>query len=803
MNIKNLLILLTLVFASNIFAQNTDFFKAKDVVKYRFDRLEISNEKEAEWFLKNYKKVDFIEAIKIGNVSNITEILNTVPEIGTLKELNIKDYKGIFTAETFKKCNEIIQVSITIDEENLSQILFLNEIKTMQILYLFIKGKPENIEPIKKLKPLQELHIIGDFLPKKIEEIIDAVNFQPFIQTFGISVDRVTDLPINIKYLRTLSNLIIYDNLSIAANNSIEDLVKENITISYLMGNDLIFYVPITYYSNYDKLASFEIDYLKSIYSGKSFNNLIAEETETKTDKKNIIEFKTQFKPTFNSTKEFLAPYPSIVPEAEYFEINPMVNNVILTNNGSKITIPANSFVFEKIEGEVTDNVYLKYTKTNTPLELVFSGLNLNTNTHSFSNKYFFNLQATTSKNNVQLKPGYQLKLQLPINKDSASNYFFDYESNTWQPTDLYQQVFESSFVPIDFYKIENDNSSVTSINVDTFSFNSRFYSRFHYFLNDKDNANQIIFKEKNHYIDLDRFWKKDYNKDGKKKGIRIKKGKSLVKLQKVIPKVRNANFYYFKLIDKTQLGLITELSAFKNIVFSHEIDPENKKAFLNDYIKNNQFYDIRVNYNLGDIFCTLLLKTNEGFNEIKVRITDSENEKTKRKQIIHFAKSYKKYQSILKEREYSFNLNTQKIKTEYIDYLKEKNILNIKNNLKNETKIHQLGSFGIFYSIEPKFDINLIAQFTNESGIPIDVKYLYMIDKRYNSYFELKPGNILFSPTECQYFIAVDYSGKLYYATQNDLNISNLTNNSLTYIKLKLLRDNISTIESFIKTTR
>ncbi len=803
MNKRNIILGLILMFVGNMIGQNTDFFKAKDVVKFRFDRLEISNEKEADWFLKNYKKVDFIEAIKIGNVSNITEILNIVPEIGTLKELNIKDYSGGFTSETFKKCNEITQVSITVYEENLSQILFLNEIKTMQILYLFINGKPESIEPIKKLNPLQELHIFGDFLPKKIEEIIDAVTFQPLIQSFGISVDRVTDLPNNIKYLKTLSNLIIYDNLSIAANNSIEDLIKENITISYLMGNDLIFYVPITYYSNYDRLADFEIDYMKSIYSGNSYNNIIAEETETKTENKNIIEFKTQFKPTFNATQEFLSPYPNISPEIEYFEINPLVNNLILTNNGSKITIPANSFTNEKIEENVTDHVFLKYIKINNPLELVFSGLNLNSNTNNFSNKYFFNLQATTSKNNVQLKTGYQIKLQLPVVIDSASNYFYDYESNTWQATNLYQQVFESSFVPIDFYKIENDNNTITNINVDTFSFNSRFYSRFHYFLNDKDNANQIIFKEKNHYIDLDRFWKKDYNKDGKKNGIRIKKGKSLVKLQKVIPKVRNANLYYFKLIDKTQLGLITELSAFKNIVFSHAIDPNNKKAFLNDYIKNNQFYDIRVYYNLGDNFCTLILKTSEGFNEIKVRITDSENEKLKRKQIIRFAKIYKKYQSILKEREYSFNQNIQKIKSEYITHLKEKNILNIKNNLKNESKIHQLGSFGIFYSVVPKFDINLIAQFTNESGIPIDVKYLYMIDKRYNSYFELKPGNILFSPSECQYFIAVDYSGKLYYATQNDLNISNLTNNSLTYIKLKLLKENISTIESFIKTTR
>jgi hypothetical protein len=108
------------------------------------------------------------------------------------------------------------------------------------------------------------------------------------------------------------------------------------------------------------------------------------------------------------------------------------------------------------------------------------------------------------------------------------------------------------------------------------------------------------------------------------------------------------------------------------------------------------------------------------------------------------------------------------------------------------------LGSFSLMYDEEPEFTTNIIAQYTDFSGLPIDIKDLFYIDSRYNTVFRKEVGNISFDPEYCRCFIATDYSGNLYYATKNDVSSSNLSNNSLTYIKLQKVNPSVNTIQMF-----
>lgn len=73
------------------------------------------------------------------------------------------------------------------------------------------------------------------------------------------------------------------------------------------------------------------------------------------------------------------------------------------------------------------------------------------------------------------------------------------------------------------------------------------------------------------------------------------------------------------------------------------------------------------------------------------------------------------------------------------------------------------------------------------------------MIDIRYNTVFKISVGNLSLDPSNTAYIIATDYSGNLYYANKDDILSSSLSNNSLTYIKLKKVPANITTISAFI----
>jgi hypothetical protein len=795
--IKKLSVVLLLICKSILsFAQSNDYFNLKDVKTYRFDHLELSTPKAIDQFIQSPSDYNFIEALKINQTAKLNEIFTKTGVGEIIKELNLIDYHGEFNANTFDSCSGIEILHISINEEKLDALKYISKIKNLETLYIYILGKPENLSALKSLPILKELHIIGDFLPKDLVQIPDFIQNQTTMQTLGLSIDRITDLPANIIRFKTLSRLNLYDNLSVFTNKGIEDLSEEKLSILFNINSDNINAISISYFSNNGKLIDFEIEYLQNLYKGEIVPQQFGENENDKQETGNIP-FAKEFVPDFGSSPEFNKPYPKISPNTEYFTINPSTNSLIYSNSGLKLSVAANSFVNEKGE-DITVPIYLKLIQINSPSDILFAGLNFKNGDRQFCNQFLFNIQATCEKSSAKLKDGYQIKANLPVNSDSALTYFFDYESNTWQDLNFYNQVFAANFTPIDFYKIENSNQCNSYYQFDTSSFKQRFFGKHNIFLSDKENNSQLVFKSQTFYTDLDRTWNKDFNSNGNLKGLKIKKGKSYIKIQKVIPKIRNKERQYFKVLDKTEQEIFAELKAFKAINFNTIVNAENKKEFNETYIKNTKYFDVRIHYTKGKEYCEINIKTIDGFKRLQAFITDTDDKKLIKKQISKFAKAYKNYLHIRAKRELEFNALNKIRFSEFKAYSNERIKGLQKDNKISEIKIHQLGTFGYLLDKTPSFSTNIIAQYTDETGLPIDVKNLFLIDSRYNSVFKIQIGNISFDPNNVSCIVATDYSGNLYYANKSDISASNLSNNSLIYIKLKKVSPNLSNINLF-----
>ena len=154
----------------------------------------------------------------------------------------------------------------------------------------------------------------------------------------------------------------------------------------------------------------------------------------------------------------------------------------------------------------------------------------------------------------------------------------------------------------------------------------------------------------------------------------------------------------------------------------------------------------------------------------------------------------------MLNDKGKSFNEDNEKRRLDYESFLLNKKNLMLKNNSATELKINQLGSFGFYYYIKPQHTTNIIAQYTNDKGIPIDVKDLYLIDTRYNSCFKIQVGNLSLTPNSTKMIVAVDYDGVLYYANKGDIAGMNLMDNSLVFIKLRPVKEKLSNIQGFIQ---
>ena len=419
---------------------------------------------------------------------------------------------------TFDSCEEVEILHLSLDESKLAQLESLKTLKKLQVLYLYIYGKPESVVELKYLNGLKELHLIGDFLPKTLTDMVEQIKPNPMLRNLGISVDRITDLPKNLNGLRFLSDLIIYDNLSVFSNVGLEDLSDEKVVLTFSLADDLMSGITVHYMSNGAELAAFETAYLEKLYKGQVY----VEKKETAVDElvegeeKFFIPFRKEFNPNFTMPAEFKYPFNDIKPKEEIFKIDPTKHAVITTKSGLRLIIAQNSFSALNSES-VTEPIYVKVCELVSTSDLLFGGVNLKVGQAFYNNKYLFNVQATTATSEVSLKPNYQIKAILPVSRDSTLDYFYDYESYTWQDLDMYNMVFSSTLEPIDFYKIENQNTAVNYVLFDTASFQTRFQSGENYFLNDRLNDLQLLFNQNGLYSNLDRNWIKDYNKSKSK----------------------------------------------------------------------------------------------------------------------------------------------------------------------------------------------------------------------------------------------------------------------------------------------
>lgn len=798
MKLKQICFLFLVINTGFVQAQKNDFFNLNEVKKLRFDRLEIANQKEANQFIKDKENYNFITTLKINQVDNVADVLIAVSSFPELIELNLLDYKGGFKANLFDSSKHLEIIHLRLNESNQEALKEVGKIRNLQVLYLYLEGKFENYQFLNQLPQCKEVHIIGEMLPKDIQQTIGIVNKNINLQVFGISVDRITDIGESIKELRLIHTLVLYDNLSIFTNKGIEELTFEQLSINYLMYDDLYSAVRVLYYSDGDKLSDFEKSYLGGIYNSK-MEEIPYMATEIEDQNDTFIPFVNKFEPAYSEVPEYRYIYPSLKPVPEQFVIQPNVDAHIITSTGMELLVAKNSFI-KTDNTPVNEDIYIKIIQMNKPEELLFSGFNNQFGDQYLNANYTFSIQATTSNNELKLKEGYQIKVLLPIKKDSAIEHYFDYESNTWQDLNLYNQAFSSSFEPIDFYQIEKGSNVSKYYQFDSTSFNTRFNQGSHYYLNDEDEYNQMLYKGNKWFTSLERDWSTEFNKDRKLKGYKIKKGKALVKISKVIPKKRNNNRQYFKLLDKTEEGLFSELKAFKNINFNVLIDTENKKALNDGYIKNKKYQDVRVIYNQGDLDCIIKLKSQNGYKILKANITDSDIKKNKIKQVAKFTKAYNKYIKMLNEKGKSFNEENEKRRIDYEGFLSNKKGQLLKNSNATELKINQLGSFGFYYYIKPQHNTNIIAQYTNDKGIPIDVKDLYLIDSRYNTCFKIQVGNLSLTPNSTKMIVAVDYDGELYYANKSDVVAMNLVDNSLVFIKLRPVKEKLSNIQGFIQ---
>lgn len=154
---------------------------------------------------------------------------------------------------------------------------------------------------------------------------------------------------------------------------------------------------------------------------------------ENKTEKKSIERSTTETEST-----AYEKPIEGLDIPFQYFEVDPRVDNVIVTASGTTIRVPKNAFLDEAGK-PITSNVKLEYREFRNPLDFYVAGIPMELNENGedkvFVSGGMFEINASNAKNtSVFVNPVNKIKVDLlSTSKSKDFNvYDLDNETNQW-----------------------------------------------------------------------------------------------------------------------------------------------------------------------------------------------------------------------------------------------------------------------------------------------------------------------------------------------------------------------------------
>jgi hypothetical protein len=660
------------------------------------------------------------------------------------------------------------------------------------------------------LEHIETLNILGIFTKKQLEEMVPKLSQVKKLETIRFSTDFTRDLPKNLSIISNLKQLGMIDNLSLIQSQTFHDLAVEHHFINYwdpVKRKNII--LPFDYYSDRVTLENYDFEYLSNLMGKGQILPYYAYQTPVK----KAISKKPQnqlygvsrysaFDTVDRSKKPslYFALNQSIDPLKddidlgyEHFIINPTQNQILQTQKGYKLTIPANVLLTEKGEpcqGKV--DIYFKLLENLAEMALMgiptsYDSLN---DTYRLMNPKMLLVYASCKNRKLKIKRGFAIDIEVPatVGRDWQLS---DYNS-FWYPYNFLD------YGPVTRYKKDafNDTQELQKL-VDYTGFNERYYNpKYYYLLDEEDQRVKVGRSLKASYkiTENSRIFR-PY-----KKGMTLERGEFYLKPGKALIGVRRVSFKdtarkkqtYFRVYNKSDQKLFVELKAFKKYVFKY-IGSESRRTFTKNLLRKKKFHDIRIHYQPGSNQGVVELKYAEGFVQLPFSVVDTKIKKSAEKQRAKFLKRFLKYKSLLSRRK-KFH---------------QKHLVNYNLQVNNERPdigvprilpIIELGAYAIAEvdSLQATSNINLIVN--DASGLPIDVQKIVVVynEPKALEYFSNKSIKLNFSREFA--ILVTDYKGNIYYITASSCLSLKSGEGSVKSINARLLKPEMETPSVLLK---
>jgi hypothetical protein len=169
-------------------------------------------------------------------------------------------------------------------------------------------------------------------------------------------------------------------------------------------------------------------------------------------------------KPTYTITP----PIAEYTPEAEQFEIDATNDTVLISEKGSFISVPANSFIDEA--GAIVESVKVDFIEYDNPADILFSGIPMEytdeNETGTFQSAGMCKIEATSDGKTVQIAEDKALSIGMrnKAQEEDYNLYFFNENKGEWVEKEENIAVANAPVTPI--LRATADSSRIIHITI-------------------------------------------------------------------------------------------------------------------------------------------------------------------------------------------------------------------------------------------------------------------------------------------------------------------------------------------------
>lgn len=526
-----------------------------------------------------------------------------------------------------------------------------------------------------QLTSVNTVQLKGDASPENWETIFKTLKIHPSVKTLSFTENTFATLPYGYEGLFSIETLsfqnaeeLDYSTLinQLANLPNIRDLSLEVVTIFELPNtldglknietlriintdeaiseNDpSIFAVekePITYDYSIKKSNGNTTNIKYTAIAGEIDSDEYKELAKRFTTTNNFVSSSTSFIPKYINVNP---PIKGIDVERTTYAINPQIENIVTYPSGTKILIPANTFL-DKSGNPVTSSVTLSYREFRDPVDFLVSGIPMKYDTAgevtNFESAGMFELLASSNNEPLSVAKDKSIDMNFATtSKDSTYNFYaFNDSTGNWEYLNKPKIVTKATTIelktPTAAYKLYESYTKYYRRIIDKTPFNERFENKEYVYTNNKENTNNNFPYRANR---KDR-WKSMY---------------TLVKINNVKRTKEGDVLFKVTYLDDSH----PEMREFENVYFALN-EEMTANEFKQKYARRKYYNDIRVVVSGNDV--QLMLKDTLSIKNISASVVTL-NDKGKPQKVKNVSTRMKRYNKRLASRQKKFDSEVEK----------------------------------------------------------------------------------------------------------------------------------------------